>query len=209
MPSATTSRVPSSEIANESSFDLRLRPTSLSPAPLMKRCCAPLSPAALPLDTGPLLLRGRKLVELGERRLVVGLARQDRPKLLHGLPVMAGLRQGEGQVQPGERILRIDLQRSAKGGDRLLPAHELTQGHADIVVDVGEIRIELAGQAELFHGALWLSLDQEAQCPPVVEGEAHRTPQECLPHPLLGLPAPAPGPGLPPLLARRVHGGAP
>src|SRR2546428_12472647 len=203
MPSATTSSVPSSEMAKESSFDLRLRPTSLSPAPLMKRCFAPLSPAALPLDTGPLLLRGRKLVELGERRLVVGLARQDRPKLLHGLPVMAGLRQGEGQVQPGERILRIDLQRSAKGGNRLLPAHELTQGHADIVVDVGEVRVELAGQAELFHGPLVLSLGQEAQCPPIMEGEAHPTPQEGLAHPLLDLPAVAACQRLPRPLATR------
>src|SRR3989442_12909898 len=110
MPSAPTSSVPSSEMAKESSFDLRLRPTSLSPAPLMKRCCAPLSLAALPLDTRPLLLRGREFVELADRRLVVRLAPQDRPKLLHGLPGMAGLRQGEGQLQRAGSILRIELQ---------------------------------------------------------------------------------------------------
>src|SRR5437867_1776379 len=200
MPSATTSSVPSSEMAKESSFDLRLRPTSLSPAPLMKRCCAPLSLAALPLDTRPLLLRGREFAELGERRLVVRLARQARPKRLHGLTVMAGLRHGEGQVQPGERILRIDLQCPAKRGDRLLPAQKLTQGHADIVVDVGEVRVELAGQAELFHGPLVLSLGQEAQCPPIVEGESHRTPQEGLAHPLLDLRAVAACQRLPRLL---------
>src|SRR5438093_9170690 len=189
MPSATTSSVPSSEMAKESSFDLRLRPTSLSPAPLMKRCCAPLSLAALPLDTRPLLLRGREFVELGERRLVVRLARQDRPKLLDGLAVMAGLRQGEGQVQPGERILRIDLQRPAKRRDRLLPAQKLAQGDADVVVDVREIRVELARQAEVLRGLLVLPLGQEAQRPPVMEAEALGTPQEGLAHPLLGLAA--------------------
>src|SRR5207247_8840639 len=111
MPSATTSSVPSSEMAKESSFDLRLRPTSLSPAPLMKRCCAPLSLAALPLDTRPLLLRRREFVELGERRLVVRLARQDRPKLLHRLPVMARPPPGQRHPQPRHTHLQIHDQR--------------------------------------------------------------------------------------------------
>src|SRR5436309_15287138 len=183
VPSATTRSVPSPEMAKESSFDLRLRPTSLSPAVVMARRLGPLSLAGLPLDTGPLLLRCRQFLELGEGWLVVRLARQNRPQRFDGLLVVAGLRQGEGQVQPGERILRIRLQRPAKGRDRLLPAQDLSQGDADVVVHVGEVRVELAGQPEVLHGVFVLPLHQEAQGPPVMEGEALRPPQDGFAHP--------------------------
>src|SRR5262245_39916556 len=97
MPSATTSSVPSPEMAKESSFDLRLRPTSLSPAVIIGWCRAPPAAAALARDTGPvILLMGRQLVELGLGRLVPRLPAQDGAQLLDGLPVVTRLRQGEG-----------------------------------------------------------------------------------------------------------------
>src|SRR5437773_319377 len=206
IPSATTKRAPSSEMANESSFDFRLRPTSLSPALSIASRPAPPSPEVLPLDTGPLFFRGRQLLELGERRLVVRLARQDRTQFLDGLLVVAAFGQGEGQVEPGERILRIRLQSPAKRGDRLVPAVELPQGDADVVVDIGEIRVELAGQAEILGRPLVLSLGQETQSPPVVEGEALRAAQERLAHPLVGIAAVAAGQGILRSLERFVDG---
>src|SRR5437867_8676078 len=128
IPSATTNRAPSSEMANESSFDFRLRPTSLRPALSIGTWPEPPLPGVLPLDTSPLFFRGRQLLQLDERRLVVRLARQDRAQLLDGLFIVAALRQGEGQVEPGERILRIRLQGPAKRCDRLVPSVELPQG---------------------------------------------------------------------------------
>src|SRR2546428_391224 len=155
MPSATMSRVWSSEMAKESSLDLRRRPTSDRPALSVDRRAEPSPPAALPLDTRPLfLLPGRQqLVQPGDRRLVVRLERQNAPQLLDRLLLVPGLRQGEGQVETGERILRIGQERLAKSGDRLVPALQLSQGDADVVVDVGEIGIEQAGLAKVRHGA--------------------------------------------------------
>src|SRR5262245_13778717 len=206
IPSATTSSVPSPEMEKESSFDLRLRPTSLRPAVIIEWCRAPRAAAALARDTGSVLLLRRQLVELGERRLVVRLPGQNRAQLLDRLPVLTRLRQGEGQVQPRERILRIRFQCPAKRGDRFLPAQSPPGGQADVVVQVGEVRAELAGQAEALARLLVLPLGQGAQRPPIVKREALRPPQEGLAHPLLGLAAVAARQRLPRLRERLVDG---
>src|SRR5262249_40889062 len=140
---------------------------------------------SLPLDTGPLFPRGRQLLQLSERRLVVRFDRQDGAQLLRRLPVVTRLRQSEGQVQPGERILRIRLQRPTKRGDRLRPALALPEGDAQKIVDIGEVRVELAGQSEVLDRLVVLARVQETHGSAEVEGEALRPPQERLVHPLL------------------------
>src|SRR5205809_4264929 len=177
-------------MAKESSLDLRRRPTSDRPALSINRRAGPSPAAVLTLDTSPLLLlpRRQQLVQPGNGRLVVRLERQDAPQLLDGLLLLPRLRKGEGQVETGERILRIRQERLAKSGHRLHPALQLAQGDADVVMDVGEIGIEQAGFTEVLHGTLELSVDQKAQRPAVVEREALGPSQEGLAHPLLGLP---------------------
>src|SRR5437867_3120679 len=208
IPSATMSSVWSSEMAKESALGFRRRPTSDRPANSINRRACPSPAAVLPLDTSPLLLLpGRQqFVQPGDGRLVVRLERQDAPQLLDGLLLLPRLRQREGQVETRERILRIRQERLAKSGDGLDPALQLAQGDADVVVDVGEIRIEQTGLAEVLHGALELAVDQKAQRPPVVEREALGPSQEGLAHPLLGLPGVAARQRLARLLERFLDG---
>src|SRR5438876_7284477 len=80
MPSATTNRLCSLTIANESSFDLRLRPTSLRPALRIARRSA--SGTGFLLDPRLVAPRIRQLLQLRHRRLIGRLARQDGAELL-------------------------------------------------------------------------------------------------------------------------------
>src|SRR6266436_5782546 len=110
----------SSEVANESSFDLRLRPTSDSPAARISIIGVSTSGTRLTGRARGAARRG-ELVQLGERRLVVRLAHQDRPQLVARLRVAGPLGQGERQVEARHEVVGVDLDRLAERVDRLVP----------------------------------------------------------------------------------------
>src|SRR5882672_4162660 len=134
MPSATTKRRCCGTRTNESSFELRFLPTSDSPALSNSRSEARLLDTRFPLHPALVALRGRKLLKLGEGRLVVGLAREHRPQLVDRLLVAARRGQGKGEVEAGRRVVGVHLERALEGGDRLVPALHLAAGHPQVVV---------------------------------------------------------------------------
>src|SRR5262245_42042737 len=125
----------SSDAVKASSFDLRLRPTSERPAARISRDGIGSSGTRLTRGTGaPFATRGGQLVQPGARRLVVGLALEDLAQLVAGLRFAPPLGQRERQVQPGDDVVRIDLDRPAERRDRLLPLLLLPVGDAEVVV---------------------------------------------------------------------------
>src|SRR5258706_9352374 len=112
MPSATTNRLCCSEMANESSFEVRLRPTSVRPALVTFRRA---SGTALLLHAGP-LLRSGQLLELRQRGLVGRLPRQNRPQLVHRLALEPRVAEREREVQARDLVVRIGLDGAPERG---------------------------------------------------------------------------------------------
>src|SRR5438477_123354 len=76
--------------------------------------------------------RRGELLQLGERRLIVRLAHQDRPQLVARLRVAGPLGQGERQVQARHEVVGVDLDRLAERVDRLVPVLPLAAGDPEV-----------------------------------------------------------------------------
>src|SRR5262245_35090139 len=178
MPSATTYRPSPSARTKESSFILRLRPTSVIP---VARICSGMSSSDTGVTGGgahPFAARRRQFLQEGECRLVVGLVRQHGAQLVRRLGVLALLGQREAQVEPGDEVVGVHLEGAAEGGDRLLPLLVLPEGDTEVVVDIGEIGAEPDREPQRLGRGLQLALAQAPKTSAEVEIEALGPAQE-------------------------------